>query len=296
MHRYLKAIGFSQAMSQKEIEDFLDEVYQRCDQRTVFRKSDGTRSFLQASLSFGPGIGVRICGELDEYGFHRQYYYPYLQGAGVTTEEEITVEALASGQGYAGMCDDGRVGIAIIVHVQNPADYQKYSQGRGLSSPVRSTTFSALAEEGMILLPGKKPEKGNPGERKEYYTHHDSLVSAAKNGSQEAIESLTVEDMDTYAMITRRIQHEDILTIIDSYFMPDGLECDQYQILGEIQFCAKVQNIRTRENLYQMTIDCNGMIFDVCINEKDLLGEPQAGRRFKGRIWLQGRLNIPGQA
>ena len=34
---------------------------------------------------------------------------------------------------------------------------------------------------------------------------------------------------------------------------------------------------------------------DVCINEKDLLGEPKEGRRFKGVIWLQGRLNYPDQ-
>lgn len=295
MHRYLKAIGFSQAFSsQKEIDDFLDEIYQTCDQRAAFREPDGGRAFMEVSRSFGPGIGIRVCGELDGSGFHRQYYYPYLQGAGVTTEEEVTVEMLASGGGYAGMCDDGRVGISLIYYVQNPVDYRRFSHSGQIRVPLKSTTFSALSLDGMILLPGKKPEKGNKAERKEYYTHHDSLVSAAKNGSQEAIESLTVEDMDTYAMLSRRIQNEDILTIIDTYFMPFGLECDQYQIMGEIQFYAKVQNTRTRENLYQMTVDCNGLLFDLCINEKDLLGVPEVGRRFKGNIWLQGKLNISG--
>ena len=34
------------------------------------------------------------------------------------------------------------------------------------------------------------------------------------------MESLTMEDMDTYSMISQRIVTDDILTIVDSYFMP----------------------------------------------------------------------------
>jgi hypothetical protein len=30
------------------------------------------------------------------------------------------------------------------------------------------------------------------------------------------------------------------------------------------------------------------MEFDLTINEKDLLGEPEVGRRFKGNVWMQG--------
>jgi hypothetical protein len=41
-----------------------------------------------------------------------------------------------------------------------------------------------------------------------------------------------------------------------------------------------------------MTVDTNDLVYDVCINEKDLLGEPEIGRRFKGTIWMQGFLNM----
>jgi hypothetical protein len=37
-----------------------------------------------------------------------------------------------------------------------------------------------------------------------------------------------------------------------------------------------------------MEIMCNDILFSVCINQKDLLGEPEVGRRFKGNIWMQG--------
>jgi len=49
----------------------------------------------------------------------------------------------------------------------------------------------------------------------------------------------------------------------------------------------------TSEEVYQMTVSCNDLVFNICINEKDLYGEPLAGRRFKGSIWMQGYINFP---
>ena len=48
----------------------------------------------------------------------------------------------------------------------------------------------------------------------------------------------------------------------------------------------------TKEEIYQLHLECNDLLFSVCINSKDLLGEPAVGRRFKGQIWMQGRLNF----
>ena len=47
-------------------------------------------------------------------------------------------------------------------------------------------------------------------------------------------------------------------------------------------------NVITNEEIYQMVIDCNDVVFDVAINKADLIGEPQVNRRFKGIIWMQG--------
>ena len=68
------------------------------------------------------------------------------------------------------------------------------------------------------------------------------MIAAARNGDEEAMENLTMEEMDTYSMISNRIVHEDILSIVDSYFMPYGIQCDQYSILGEIIEYHTVQN------------------------------------------------------
>ena len=144
----------------------------------------------------------------------------------------------------------------------------------------------------MILLPLKVNEK-RMEEQREYFSNRTALVSAAKNGNQEAIESLTLEDMDLYNMISRRVMREDVFSIVDTSIMPFGMECDLYQILGTINFYTKVYNEYTREAVYQMNLDCNGMTFDVCINQKDLMGDPDIGRRFKGAVWMQGNINFP---
>ena len=64
-----------------------------------------------------------------------------------------------------------------------------------------------------------------------------------------------------------------------------------YNVLGEILDIMKFKNILTGEEICQMTIESNDIQFDICINSKDLLGEPAVGRRFKGTIWLQGQLH-----
>lgn len=47
-----------------------------------------------------------------------------------------------------------------------------------------------------------------------------------RKGDEEARESLTLEDIDTYSMISRRIVHENLFTIVDTYFMPYGKVCE----------------------------------------------------------------------
>ena len=67
---------------------------------------------------------------------------------------------------------------------------------------------------------------------------------------------------------------------------------DRYSILGEILDVHTFKNILTGEEIVQMTVECNNMQFDVCINREDLLGEPAVGRRLKADIWLQGQLHF----
>ena len=119
-----------------------------------------------------------------------------------------------------------------------------------------------------------------------------NLLEAAKRGDEDAIETLTIEDIDLYSMVSRRIAHEDVYSIIETCFMPCGIECDQYSVIGEITGIELSANRITKEEVYDLTLDCNDMIFHVVINRQDLLGEPKVGRRFKGQVWMQGTVQF----
>jgi len=292
MHSYLRAIGFSdELMTEHEMGSILDGVYRNYDNLVSVIGRDTTTSFLEVSRSCGTGFGLRVCGEKDAYGFHRTDYFPYLTGSGITSDENVAIQVRASGDSYIGILEDGRVGMSLIFALQNPGDYRRELKLGRLEEGRVTTTLSALSVSGLILLPVKEEEDPDE-ERKDYYEKRVRTVADAKSGSESAMEKLTLQDMELYTMLQRRVQQEDILSIVESYFMPYGMESDQYRILGTIRKVRTEKNKISKEEIVIMTILCNGMQFDVCINRADLGGEPEAGRRFKGIIWLQGRVNF----
>ena len=289
MHSYLKTVGFSKVKKREEIREILLDVVRNYDEKTAVEDyPDGV--FVEFSKNYGSSCGITVCGQYDEKNrFHIEYYFPFFRGTGITTQEQVTVERHADREAFSGACDDLRIGITLIFYLQNGTEYMLEKQKKVPGN--RSTTLSGLAGEGRILLPVLKDKEAVKVE-KEISTNRSNLIAAARNGDEEAMESLTMEDMDTYSMISHRIVHEDILSIVDSYFMPCGIQCDQYSVLGEILEFHTFENIATGEELLQMKIDCNNIQFDVCINQKDLLGEPAVGRRFRGDIWLQGQIHF----
>ena len=290
MHEFLKTVGFSDLKSKKDLDAILRDVLDNYDTKKIV-ENEKHHSFVEISKEYGYDCGITVCGEYDEDGeFQMEYYHPYFTGGQITTYEDVSVERHAATESYAGGCDDLRLGITLIFYLINAADYLNARREPKELKAQPPPRLSGLARDGMILLPVRKdPEK--VAKEKDSWQQKSSLLAAARDGDEDAIESLTMEDIDTYAMISRRIVHEDVLSIVDNYFMPYGLECDQYSILGEITDVSKTVNSMTGEKLWQMSFLCNDVPLDICVNEKDLLGEPEVGRRFKGQIWLQGTIN-----
>lgn len=288
----MRAIGFSELKDRKELENLIKICAQDANNRSY--TSNGDNSMLAIfSKDFAPGMGVAVCGEYDEVNnFSYDYCFPYLTGEGVTSYEDITIERHAEKESYAGICDDIKVGVSLIFYLQNMIPYVKVMNSDKLPVKGTSLTLSGLSCQGTIMMPIIKNEKEKSRVRKASDSRNQ-LIEAARKGDEDAIESLTLEDMDTYTAISKKIQQEDVFSIVDTYFMPYGVECDQYSVLGEILNCNMVENEITKEEIYKLTILCNELTFDVCINKIDMFGEPKEGRRFKGVIWLQGFINFP---
>lgn len=291
MHKYLKAIGFTELKKKQGIREILKQTADEFDsQRAV--SLDEASEFCELKKQYGDNVGISVYGEMDQDKiFEREYYVPYFEGSGITTYADVLVERRIEKEMYVGICEDVKVGASIIFHIQNAIEYMKEKQLGGLAKKTTSVTLSGLGSSGMILFPISKDEHLEKT-RKEEERNRMMLLSAARNGDQEAMESLTLDDIDTYSKVSKRLITEDIFTIVETYFMPYGVECDEYSILGEIIDLRKTQNKVTQETLYIMTLDVNELQFDVCIPEKEVMGVPEVGRRFKGNIWLQGKINF----
>ena len=288
MHLYLKSIGFSEIDTRDQLYDLIRDVVEHHDEKFVINDAEDGQ-FVEYIKYYADGCGISVCGSLDKTNqFHVEFHYPLFRGNIITTQEPVTVERFIANRSYAGACDDLRVGVTLIFFLQSPVQFMIHDQGK--ESVQFPLTITGLAREGTILLPLEKDKEAVRAE-KELSKARNELIAAAMDGDEDAMESLTMEDMDTYSMISERIGKEDVLSIVDSYFMPYGLECDQYNMLGEIVELESIQNQRTKEWLYLLRVECNDILFDICINQKDLWGEPMVGRRFKGIIWLQGQLH-----
>lgn len=293
MHRYLRAIGFSDIKCRSEVNKLLAYAIAHADDRKYTSIQDTEMMFSEYSINFAENIGLSVRGEYNEDNqFVFNYYFPYVLGSQISSYEDISIERHAEKESYAGVCDDLKVGVSLIFYLQNVIDYMKIRNAGKLPFRGTSLNLAGLSVEGTILLPIEKKES-DMKKVKTDSQKRSRLIAAARNGDEEAMESLTLEDIDTYTNISRKILKQDILTLVDTYFMPYGVECDQYSVLGEIIDYKPVTNRLTGEKLCQLTLCCNDLYFDICINQTDLVGEPMIGRRFKGVIWMQGHINFP---
>lgn len=293
MHKFLRAIGFSAVTTKKQLRELITYTIQKATEKSYTSGTEEDSMFAEFSLEFGEHIGITVRGEYDENNnFTYDYYFPYLRGECISTQEDVSIERHAARESYAGVCDDIKVGVSLIFYVQNVIPYIRAKNSKLL--PIRGTTLtmSALSCSGTVLMPIVKSEKQKASVKKAS-ADRSVLLAAARRGDEDAIESLTLEDMDTYTAISRKIHKHDVYSIVDTCFMPYGVECDHYSVLGEILECRVVTNTITAEQVVIMSLSCNDLHFNVCINRDDLLGEPAVGRRFKGVVWLQGYINFP---
>jgi hypothetical protein len=286
MHRFLRSIGFSHINSRQDMDKLLGIIMSHPDS-TQKAEISPKHIYTEFRKNFAHHAGIVVRGEYDEKGFfHIEHYFPYLESSLLSMSTDITVNKRVDTDAFTGMCDDFRLGISMIFYLQNSVDYLLLDCQD--NTPHKARTFlSGLSLEGMILLGVENNEDSR--KRKSHRTHmRNQLIAMARSGDQDAIDSLTVDEIDLSAQINRRIKTEDLYSLVETSFVPYGSESDNYAILGTIVNWSCIQNTYTGEEMYQLLISCNDIVLTVGINKANLIGEPMIGRRFKGVIWMQG--------
>ena len=288
----MRAVGFGDQWNPEEMKELLLDVITEGNERACTTYI-GETLIATFSKEFAPNIGITVCGIFDKNDkFEYEYYFPFLRGTNITTQEDVSIERHAATESYAGVCEDLRVGVSMIFYLQNMIPYIKAKNSKSLPVSGTTLTLSALSLSGTIMMPIKKTDK-DLIRNQETLRDRSQLLNAARNGDERAIENLTMDEIDTYSVVAKRLHKDDVFTLVDTYFMPYGVECDQYSVMGEILEFSFVKNSLTNEEICVMMLSCNDIQFDVCINKADLYGEPAVGRRFKGTVWMQGYINFP---
>lgn len=289
MHSYLRSIGFKNITKEK----LSEIIYQASKNPTAYEMAMDTEGneFSEIRYEVCPGAGIAVRGNYDEDdNFKVDYYFPYYEAVLNSSTSTVHIIKESDRECFQGVCEDNNVAIDVIFHLQNMLPFIQSFENTTSVAPA-NVSLCGLSLEGKIIMPVYSDESTKAKRYKAKVTR-DKWIAKAKEGDADAYEKLTLDDMEKYTMISKRIQNEDVLSIVHSTFMPSGIENDKYAIIGDIIDYKTMVNTITMQNVYVLTIDCSGLKIDICINKEDLLGAPKVGRRFKGILWMQGKLNI----
>lgn len=288
MYRYLRAIGLGKYNTKKKIRELTDYVKQNHTRQDSFEMKNGEELIIYEK-DFGEAVGVAVAEVADKDYAEKEFFFPYVRGLNCLFHENPEFEKYTACHEYACICDENNLGIPLIFHVNNIVEYLKRKNGV-FQEEFNSITLSGLSFKGMVILPIERDEHQRKKERRGNELRNQ-MIDAAKAGDVDAMEQLTLEDMDTYTLVSNRSKKEDIFTIVHSYFMPYTVECDKYSILGDIIDVSTMRNTMTGEEFYYISLECNSIQIEFTIAKSDITGVPEKGRRFKGYIWLQGEVD-----
>lgn len=292
MHHYLRAIGFNNLHTQKQLNFILEDAVRHPTSRSILTIGSGV-SLVQLYKEYGENLGISIIGEYDDDNeLITEHYFPYFLGSSTKWEEGILIESHTDKEAYSGVSESYQFGIPLIFYLINISDYVRTKWSNEYNFSLNHVSYSGLSIDGKVILGVDKDEEQLKQEQKGQ-NKRKHLIAAAKNGDTEAIENLTLDDIDLYSSISKRAKSEDLYSIVDSSLIPYGINSEQYSLIGSIHDIHLLQNTITQETMYQLLVNVNETPVDILINTRDLTGEPAIGRRFKGTVWMQGNVVFP---
>lgn len=293
MHNFFEAIGFSNLKDGKEktlIRNIVKNTIKDYKENHNYRLEAKGKT-MEVGIKFGEYIGMYIQGEFLEDGeFEVDSVFPYVKPMSYEKYKNgITIEPNVYNISFSAACDTlSENGISIIFYLQNGIEYMNYKDKLKDDYEIG---LAGLSMSGRIILP-TNVNKDYINKYADKKKNKQNLFVEARDGNQDAMESLAFDEMEMYTRINKRIENENLYSVIDTCFMPYGLQSDKYSIIGRIVNIHKCRNSITFETVYILHLECNDVIITVAINDKDLFGVPEIGRRFKGIIWLQGRVKF----
>ena len=155
MHKYFKAAGFPDFMTERAVFDFIDArivtpenfyTELRIDPETLIREYR-----MMVSESVGVCAAVMVT---DGRQPALVYYYPFYESFEETGTAPCSIERHTEKETYSGLIEDFTPGISLIFFMINSLDYRrKLLNGTDPLRTFRGVYMSAFACDGKVLLP-----------------------------------------------------------------------------------------------------------------------------------------------
>lgn len=297
-------IGFSSVKSEKEEKEIVTLAL-RNKTAMEFHDMEDKKKEVETYCEFMPGTGLIVRGVKDQ-GKHRttvKRYYPVHVSKNVTLCGLLVIRP--------GMIDEEEYTGEVFSPIsQNIMTF--FIQNRFIDSKettyfrhnLYSVRLSGMAKTGKIILPSTEAayKKELVARETQAGTDGNSFSSQEmfknKRGTDSKLEMVQYDKRvkNTEEKYRERIKTENAYSVIDTMLNSLVGEFDTYyqenayEIIGKILEINEQENSITGEQVYIFRVSCTEFDYniDICINKNKLVGEPEIGRRFVGKISLQG--------
>ncbi len=293
MMLYIKALGFSAYNSKEKAEKLVSQVIDNHTTRYISNfKSDEVK--VEYYKEFGDDFGLIVTGALSEKEELTVYsMIPSAIGRTMIETHELDVVKGDKKDVYNAYCEELKSGTPVSFFLQNVIEYLELEDQEDVY--IEGIRLSAFSVEGTIILPIEKDEEDLELEQEEDQIREE-LLEKARSGDEEAIRLLEEEAIESSEILQERLKEEDLLSILEGFFVPLEDNDDIYSILGTIEDVDRLSNSMTEEKIYLLKVRCMNLVIDIYINALDLIGAPSAGMRFKGTCWVHGLIEFETNA
>lgn len=286
---YISALGFSSYNTKEKAEKLVTDIIEAPNTRYISNyKTDEIK--VEYYKEYGNEFGLIVRGALSSTEELTVYsLIPYAIGSHITDTHEIDVVKGDKKDIYNAYCEESKSGTPVSFFLQNVIDYLEIEDQEDVY--IEGVRLVAFSVEGTVILPIDKDETDVLLEEEED-VFREELLEKARNGDEEAMQILEEEALESSEILQERLKDEDLLSILEGFFVPMGEHDDIYSLLGTIIDVTQTMNKMTNEKIFILSIKCMNLILDVYINDKDIVGVPSVGMRFKGTSWVHGLIEF----
>lgn len=296
MGTIMGALGFSKIRGIREIKDMVADVLEK-PTHTFMRQYEKDKAIAVYHKKYGENVYSMVKAVIGDGGkdgpesnMRIIECRPYIESIYKLEVQDLEIQEFdASEFIYYVVCEHVETGMTIEFYLQNIIEYLDCLEDN--ITDYTGIRIVGTAKAGSIVLPIEKSQEDIEFEIKER-EYLRKMLQRAKEGDKDAIELLQEEEDQMGDQLKERLHREDFLTVMDAYFHLDDFDEPHYSVLGTIKEIAIKENDKTKEKMYWMHVDINGMYIEVMINFEDLIGEPSVGMRFMGSCWLQGTIEF----